>query len=261
MATRESQTVNKLELQNRVIAPPPGGRSVVSGRAIINAMLLSIPDEEFKLLRPHLEFVELAFHQSLYEPRERIEFAFFLNQGMASLVIATSDGRSVEVGIVGKEGYLGAPLAVNLHRSPYRAVVQVPGTALRVKAEVLERTLASVPELELMLNRYAQTQGMQVAQLAACNRLHEVEQRLARWLLMTQDRVGSDVLPITHDFLAQMLGTGRPTVSVAAGVLQRGGMIEYMRGTIKILERKKLEDAACECYRVIQLIDGGLGLR
>src|SRR5437660_914788 len=91
------------------------------------------------------------------------------------------------------------------------------------------------------LNRYAQTQGMQVAQLAACNRLHEVEQRLARWLLMTQDRVGSDVLPITHDFLAQMLGTGRPTVSVAAGVLQRGGMIEYMRGTIKILDRKKLE--------------------
>jgi len=261
MATRESQTVNKLELQNRVIAPPPGSRTVASGRAITNAMLLSIPDEEFKLLRPHLEFVELAFHQSLYEPRKRIEFAFFLNQGMASLVIATSDGRSVEVGIVGKEGYLGAPLAVGLHRSPYRAVVQVPGAALRVKAEVLERTLTSIPERELILNRYAQTQGIQVAQLVAFNQLHEVEQRLARWLLMTQDRVGSDVLPITHDFLAQMLGTGRPTVSVAAGVLQRGGMIEYMRGTIKILDRKKLEDAACECYRVIQLINGGLGLK
>lgn len=133
MATRENQTVSKLELQNPVIAPSPGSRTVVGGRAITNAMLLSIPDEEFKLLRPHLEFVELAFHQSLYEPRKRIEFAFFLNQGMASLVIATSDGRSVEVGIVGKEGYLGAPLAVGLHMKSVSRGCTSSGNCLKSK--------------------------------------------------------------------------------------------------------------------------------
>ena len=113
----------------------------------------------------------------------------------------------------------------------------------------------------MMLNRYAAIRGMQVAQTAACNRLHEIKQRLARWLLMTQDRVDSGALPITHDFLATMLGTDRPSVSVAAGIFQEEGLIEYTRGAVKIVNRKKLEDSACECYGVIRQYDGEMGLK
>ena len=125
----------------------------------------------------------------------------------------------------------------------------------------MQDTLDSAPHLQLMLSRYAAIRGIQVAQTAACNRLHDIEQRLGRWLLMTQDRVDSGSLPITHDFLATMLGTDRPTVSLAAGVLQRKKLIEYTRGAVKILNRKKLENSACECYGVIRRYDGELGLK
>ena len=135
------------------------------------------------------------------------------------------------------------------------------GDGFRVEVGALQNTFESAPHLQLMLSRYAAIQDMQVAQTAACNRLHDIEQRLARWLLMTQDRVDSGSLPITHDFLATMLGTDRPTVSLAAGILQRKELIEYTRGAVKIVNRKKLEDSTCECYGVIQPYDGELGLR
>jgi CRP-like cAMP-binding protein len=130
-----------------------------------------------------------------------------------------------------------------------------------VEVAALQNTLESTPQLQLMLSRYAVVQGMQVAQTAACNRLHDIEHRLARWLLMTQDRVDSESLPITHDFLATMLGTDRPSVSVAAGVLQKKKLIEYTRGAVKIVNRKKLEEAACECYGITQQYNGELGLK
>jgi CRP-like cAMP-binding protein len=123
---------------------------------------------------------------------------------------------------------------------------------------LLEETLRYAPERQLVLNRYVLVQGLQVAQIAACNRLHEIEQRLARWLLMCQDRVDSELLPVTHEFLAQMLGTGRPSVSLAAGILQRAGTIENLRGTVRILNRKDLEGAACECYRAMQRFNSGM---
>lgn len=126
---------------------------------------------------------------------------------------------------------------------------------------MLKSTLASAPNLHLLLNRYAHMQGLQMAQIAACNRLHDIDQRLARWLLMSQDRVDSEWLPITHDFLATMLGTGRPTVSLAAGLLQRKGLIQYMRGAVRVVDRKGLENAACECYGVVQQYNGALGLK
>src|SRR3982074_940620 len=138
----------------------------------------------------------------------------------------------------------GTPLSVGLEHGPQRAVMQIPGIALRVKSSLLMDVLNSTPELQVKWNRYVLIQGLQVAQIAACNRLHEIEQRLARWLLMCQDRVDSDLLPVTHEFLAQMLGTGRPSVSLAAGILQRAGTIENVRGSVKILNRKDLEDAA-----------------
>jgi CRP-like cAMP-binding protein len=217
-----------------------------------NSLLLAMPSREYDLVCRYLEPVELPHHLILQQPAEKIQFAYFLNQGLASLVVLTRDGRSVEVAIVGKEGMVGTALAVGLWQEPCRAIMQMPGNGLRIKSDVLEKILLVAPELRLILNRYVLLQGLQVAQIAACNRLHPIEQRLARWFLMCQDRVDSELLPVTHEFLAQMLGTGRPSVSLAAGNLQRAGLIENLRGTVRILDRKELEASACECYRAIQ---------
>jgi CRP-like cAMP-binding protein len=232
----------------------------VAGKSVGNTILLSIPDSDYNSLRPHLEYVSLPNHRVLHEPG-KLEFAYFLNRGLISLVVVMKDGKTAEAGLVGNEGFTGTPAAVALRRSTLRAVVQITGDGFRVKVGALQNTLESTPYLQLMLNRYAVVRSMQVAQTAACNRLHNIEQRLARWLLMTQDRVDSGALPITHDFLATMLGTDRPSVSLAAGVLQRKGLIEYTRGAVKIVNRTKLEDSACECYEVVRQNDGELGLK
>jgi CRP-like cAMP-binding protein len=236
-----------------------GTRTDSTGKPVENLILRSIPDHEYNLLREHLEPLNLAQQHILHEAGAKLEFAYFLNDGMASLVVLTRDGRSVEVAIVGKEGIVGTPLAVGLSRGPHRALMQIAGSGLRVKSGVLGDRLRSAPELRLIWNRYVLLQGLQVAQIAACNRLHEIEQRLARWLLMCQDRIDSEILRVTHDFLAQMLGTGRPSVSLAAGVLQRGGLIENVRGAVTIRNRPGLEAAACECYVVMQHFDGAFG--
>jgi CRP-like cAMP-binding protein len=235
-----------------------GERTNTEGKPVSNRLLLSISDSDYGSLRPYLEYVDLPNHLVLHEAGGRLEFAYFPNRGLISLVVVMKDGKTAEAGIVGNEGFTGIPAAVGLSRSPLEAVVQITGDGFRVKAGALQNTLEFAPHLQSMLSRYVVVRGMQVAQTAACNRLHDIEQRLARWLLMTQDRVDSGLLPITHDFLATMLGTDRPTVSLAAGVLQRKGLVEYTRGAVKIVNRKKLEDAACECYGVIQRYDGEL---
>ncbi len=231
-------------------------RTDSTGGPVNNSILQSIPDREYDLFRAHLEPLELPRQFILHEAGEKIDFAYFLNQGMASLVVLTGDGRSVEVAIMGREGIVGTPLGVGLTLEPHRAVVQIPGNGVRVKSSVLMDTLYEAPEMQLIWNRYVLIQGFQIAQIAACNRLHETEKRLARWLLMCQDRIGSEILPITHEFLAQMLGTGRPSVSLAAGILQRGGLIENIRGAVTILNRRGLENAACECYFAMQHFNG-----
>ena len=238
-----------------------GARTDAAGKAVNNVILLSLPDEEYNLLRPHLEPAELPQYQILHEPAERIDFAYFLNQGMTSLVALSADGRSVEVGIVGREGVVGMSIAVGLLRGTFRAIMQMSGCGVRIRSEIFQQVLLCASTLQSEVSRFALMHGMQVAQLAACNRLHDIEQRLARWLLMCQDRVDSPLLPLTHEFLAQMLGTGRPSVTLAAGALESAGVIENLRGTVKVLNRKGLEQAACECYGVIQNFNGGLGLR
>ena len=230
----------------------PTGRSNATGEAIRNAILLSIPDREHEIVRRHLEFLSLPRHLSLHEPNHPIEYAFFLNRGLVSLVVETQDGRTVEVGVVGNDGIAGVPSSVGLRKSPLREVVQIAGDGFRIGVRDLQRVLPLAPELRSLLNRYAVLQGLQVSQTAACNRLHEVGPRLARWLLMVQDRGESGILAITHDFLATMLGTDRPSVTLAAGILQKKGAIEYTRGSVKIRNRAKLEAAACECYEVMQ---------
>jgi len=238
-----------------------GERTNAAGKPVSNLILLAISDSDYSSLRPHLEYVSLPNHLVLHEAGGKVEFAYFPNRGLISLVVVMKDGKTVEAGIVGNEGFTGTPAAVGLSSSPLQAVVQITGDGFRVEVGALQNTLESAPHFRLMLSRYAAIRGMQVAQTAACNRLHDIEQRLARWLLMTQDRVDSGSLPITHDFLATMLGTDRPTVSLAASALQRKDAIEYTRGAVKIVNRKKLEDSACECYGVIQRYDGELGLK
>ena len=237
-----------------------GERTNAAGKPVGNQILLSISDSEFSSLRPHLEHVRLPNHLVLHEAGGRLEFAYFLNRGLISLVVVMKDGRTAEAGIVGNEGFTGTQAIVGLRKGPLRGVVQITGDGFRIKVGALQDVLELTPHFRMMLNRYAAIRGMQIAQTAACNRLHEIRQRLARWLLMTQDRVDAGALPITHDFLATMLGTDRPTVSLAAGVLQKERLIEYSRGAVKIVNRKKLEDSACECYRVIRQYDGDLGL-
>ena len=238
-----------------------GERTNVEGKPVSNKVLLSTPANEYQLMRPHLEYIDLPSHRSLHEPTQSIEFVYFLNRGMVSQVVVTKDGRTVEVGVVGKEGYVGAGLAVGLSRSSVREVIQIAGDGFQMSGNELVRILRSAPQLQMILGRHTGLQGMQVAQTAACNRLHDIQQRLSRWLLMTQDRVGSGALPITHDFIATMMGTDRSTVSLAASALQKKGIIEYVRGAVNIMNRRELEKSACECYAVIQQFEDDLGLR
>jgi CRP-like cAMP-binding protein len=230
------------------------------GKAIRNSMLLVVPDDEFAVARPLLEPVDMPRYQLIYDQGQRIEHAYFPNSGMISLVVVTGDGRSVEVGITGSEGVVGVPLAFGFEYAPTRAISQLPGSGLRIASLALREAFSQCATLRQLIERYVLMTQLQVAQIAACNRLHDMEQRLARWLLMCQDRVNSEMLPLTHEFLAQMLGSGRPTVTIAAGVLERAGLIENTRGSVRIINRKRLEDAACECYGVIQNFTSGLAL-
>jgi CRP-like cAMP-binding protein len=174
---------------------------------------------------------------------------------MISVVVEISDSRTLEVGIITKKGFAGESLTSDQHTTPYRLICQPAVDGFRIKAEVLRKILRSAPDLRLRLKRYVHFQLLRTAQIAACNRFHEIEQRLARWLLMSQDRIGSIVLPFTHDFLASMLGTGRASISIAAGTLQKVGLIEYRRGAVRVIDREGLEHAACECYGTIKLYE------
>ncbi|HEX4784758.1 MAG TPA: Crp/Fnr family transcriptional regulator [Candidatus Sulfotelmatobacter sp.] len=246
---------------NRARQVQAGERTNPAGKAVSNAILLAIPEIEFNAIRPHLQFILLPQRSLLQEANEKLEDVYFLNQGMVSLVFTTQKGESVEVGVVGNEGFTPIPVAAGLRRSPHRGVMQIGGDGFKISVSDLEAALSSNPVLHNRLNRYAAIYGLQVAQTAGCNRLHDIEQRLSRWLLLAQDRVGSGLLRITHDFLAMMLGTDRPSVSLAAAELQRKKIIEYTRGSVRILNRKKLERSACECYGIIQQFNGELALR
>jgi CRP-like cAMP-binding protein len=237
-----------------------GERTNAAGKSVSNIILLSTVDSDYNSLRPNLEYLQLPNHLVLHEAGSRLEFVYFPNRGLISLVVAMKDGKTAEAGVVGNEGFTGIPAAVGLSQSPLQAVVQISGDGFRVAVGTFQKILESAPHLQLLLNRYAVLQGMQVAQTAACNRLHDLEQRLSRWLLMTQDRVDSECLPITHDFLATMLGTNRSSVSLAAGTLQREKSIEYTHGALTIVNRKRLEESACECYAIMQQYNGQLGL-
>lgn len=232
--------------------PPKLPNSDGDGNQIHNEILLSLPREEGNEIFPKLEFVRLNHLQLLHDVGDTIKSVYFCNSGMISTLNVFPDGKSVEVGLIGREGFVGLPMIAGFSSSPLRANVQIEGSAFRIDANVFSDSLVRCPQLVLRLNQFSQVMTVQIAQIAACNRLHEVEERLARWLLMCADRAGDHRLPLTQDLLGQMLGTRRASVTIAAGVLQRAGFIDYGRGAIEIINREKLEEASCECYEIIQ---------
>jgi CRP-like cAMP-binding protein len=203
---------------------------------------------EFARLRPQFQEVSLSFKQPVHEQGTNIQYAWFPESGVISLVKQLDDGNAVETSTVGNEGMVGLPALFGCPRAPLRAFCQVPGRALRLKADVIvaERRRGG-PFAELLM-RYAHATMAMLAQGLACNRAHALEERMCRWLLMTHDRVDADSFQLTQEFLAQMLGVRRPTVSVAGTALQRAGLIRYSRGRITVVNRKGLEEASCECY-------------
>ncbi len=227
-------------------------RTDLSGKSVKNEILLAMTAREFNLIRAHLQFVDLKQRRVLYEPHKKLQYVYFPNRGLISLVVVLKTGKTVEAGVVGKEGVSGSALSANVHSSALREIVQISGEGFRIKSAHFQKLLSIAPDLRKALNRYVVLFGMQVSQTAACNRLHEIEQRLARWLLMAEDSAGTSNLRITHDFLATMLGTDRPSVTLAAGLLQKAGLIEYGRGSVRITNRPQLETFTCECYAVIR---------
>lgn len=223
-----------------------------SPQRISNRLLAALPSEGLERLREKFERVPLALREVLYNPDEPLGHVWFPLDGVVSLVSIMSDGATVETATVGNEGLVGLPVFLGVASLPGQAFVQVPGEALRLPVEDLRREVRDGRPLHSLLNRYTQTLFNQVAQSAACNRLHAIDERCARWLLMTHDRVSSDSFPLTQEFLAQMLGVRRPSVSTAASILQRAGFIRYRRGKITVLDRPGLEGAACECYGVVR---------
>jgi CRP-like cAMP-binding protein len=240
----------RLPIRNSVA--PKNSRNDGDGNQVHNKILLGLPNKECDFVLSRLVFVNLRLHDVLQEAGQSIQYCYFPNTAMASILNVMEDGKSVEVGLAGSEGFVGLPLVAGFRSSASRAVTQAEGGAFRINADDMRKAVHGCPQLLLSLLRYSQEATMEVTQIAACNRLHEVDERLARWLLMSQDRIGSDRLPLTQEFLSQMLGTRRSSVSVAAATLQKAGFIRYNRGHVSVVDRKALEDACCECYGVIQ---------
>lgn len=228
------------------------------GNEIRNSILLGLPDKESELLFSKLEFKRLRVRHVLHEPGDTIKSAYFVNSGLVSILTVFPDGKCVEVGLVGKEGLVGVPIIAGFDREVTRAVIQIEASVFRIDAKTLSVIVKQSPKLDLRLRQMCQIQAFELAQIAACNRLHEVNERMARWLLMSADRVNSTSLPLTQEFLSHMLGTTRSSVTIAAGILERAGTIANARARIEIIDRARLEKAACDCYGMMRQLEDDL---
>ena len=219
-----------------------------------NRLLAALPAKEYERLLPGLEPVKLTYGEVLYEPGEQMRHVYFPSNCLVSLLTVVEGHRALEVGLVGREGMVGSRLALGITASSVRALVQGTGTAVRMKSARFLQEFRRSPTLQRVLFHFTDTLMLQVTQTAACNRFHVVEARLARWLLMTRERLPSGEFHLTHEFLADMLGVRRVGVTAAASALQRQKLIRYRRGIITILDQQGLEAAACSCYRHVQIM-------
>lgn len=219
---------------------------------VANRLLAALPAKEYQRLLAEMELVPLTFGNILFEPGDNLRHVYFPNEGIISLLSAVGEREHLEVGIVGNEGMAGLPVFMGVSKSRTRGLVQGEGSAMRMTAAALRRELSNGSSLHKLLHRYTHALLTQISQSAACNRFHLVNPRLARWLLMTHDRLGGDEFRLTQEFLSQMLGVRREGVTLAAGMLQKQNLISYSRGQIKILDRAGLEAATCKCYAVVK---------
>jgi CRP-like cAMP-binding protein len=214
-------------------------------------MLSQLPPDEYAALAKFLVPVDLPLHKTLSEPNQPIEFIYFLENGLISTDVVTGKGDMVEVGLIGREGFSGLPALFDQPQMSHVVNMQGSGDGFRIRASVVRTEFLKGGTLQRLVHAFAYLQLVQITQSVLCNRMHEVEARLARWLLASSDRMESDFLHLTQEFLSQMLGVQRSTVTVAAGDLQRAGMIGYSRGRIHILDRPGLTARACECYGIV----------
>jgi CRP-like cAMP-binding protein len=216
-----------------------------------NLILSQLPDDEYAALAKHLIPVELPLEKRLSEPNQPIEFIYFLNTGLISTDVITEKGEQVEVGLIGREGFSGLPALLDQPQMSHTVIMQGIGEGLRVRSAVVRSEFLKGGSLQRLVHAFTYLQMVQITQSVLCNRMHEVEARLARWLLSSADRMESEFLQLTQEFLSQMLGVQRSTVTVAAGELQRKGLIGYSRGRIHIIDRPGLVTRACECYGIV----------
>lgn len=221
-------------------------------RPIPNHLLAALPDAEYKRLLPHLESVSLSMMEVLYERGAPITHVYFPDDGLISLLVFVEETRFREVGLIGQEGMLGIAVVLEMNTTPTRALVQMPGRAMRMKTQALRDELQRGGAMPRLLHRYTHALFTQIAQSAACISSHQLDQRLSRWLVMTHDRAPGDVFEMRHEFMAMMLGVTRSVVTRAASSLQKQQMIHYTRGRVTILDRPRLEATACECYRTVK---------
>jgi CRP-like cAMP-binding protein len=219
---------------------------------LTNRILAALPKDEYRGLLPNLEPFHLIFGEVIYEPGDLIRHVYFPTSGIISLLAAVEDRATLEVGLVGWEGMVGLPTFMGVKTSRNRAVVQGAGAAMRMKATAFRNECNNGGSLPRLLRRYTHSRLTQIVQGAACNRFHPIDARLARWLLMTHDRMGTDEFQLTQEFLSNMLGVRREGVNKAAGTLQRQHLISYSRGILTTLNRAGLEAVACQCYAIIK---------
>lgn len=220
--------------------------------ASTNRLLAALEPGALERLLPKLTRVELTQRQPIYAPDAPIQNVYFIEVGMVSLVANLANGMQAEVGLVGREGMTGISVISNVARSFVEAMVQMPGRALRMGVEAFRQEIQKNAPLRILLHRYNEALHVQVSQTAACNGRHDLQQRLARWLLMARDRQDDDKLPLTQEFMAMMLGVHRPSLTLAAGMLQQAGLIRYRSGRVTVIDRPGLEAASCECYSVVR---------
>jgi len=217
-----------------------------------NRILTDLPQEEFERLSPKLREVSFEIGETVYRPEQKMDYAYFVNSGIISWLAAVENGNTVEAGVIGPEGIAGVAIVLGANSTPNQGLAQSEVKASRIAAKDLIAEFRQNGRLNEMLLRFVQSMFTQVAQTAACNRLHTLDQRLARWLLMTHDRIGENTLPLTQEFLSRMLGVRRAGVSVAANSLRQQGLIDYHRGDIVIADRSGIEGLSCECYRIVK---------